>query len=132
MSTKDTVSIALIDDHKLFRRGLANLIEMVDSRYRILFEAESGDDMRAKLSLAETPDIVIMDINMPGMDGYAAVSDFCFKLAFASSSCFYSNNTFLSDCISRSFICSSIFFIVSVVSSVCFLYVSSLGRRNNV
>jgi two-component system invasion response regulator UvrY len=73
MSTKEAVSIALIDDHKLFRRGLANLIKMVDPGYHILFEADNGDDMRAKLSPNNSPDIILMDINMPGMDGYESV-----------------------------------------------------------
>lgn len=73
MSTQEPVSIALIDDHTLFRRGLANLIEMVDSRYHILFEADNGDEMRTKLAQHDPPDIILMDINMPGMDGYESV-----------------------------------------------------------
>lgn len=73
MPPTNSVSIALVDDHKLFRKGLTSLIEMVGNHYSILFEADNGVDMQAKLKKHPSPDIILMDINMPNMDGYESV-----------------------------------------------------------
>lgn len=73
MPPTNSVSIALVDDHKLFRKGMISLIEMVGSQYTILFEADNGLDMQAKLKKYPSPDIILMDINMPNMDGYESV-----------------------------------------------------------
>jgi two-component system invasion response regulator UvrY len=68
------VKIAVVDDHTLFRKCLANFIMTEEnSNYFILFDADSGKDLIAKLDKNRLPDIVIMDIDMPGMDGYASV-----------------------------------------------------------
>lgn len=66
--------LAVVDDHKLFRRGLISLIDMVDKNSEILFEADNGEQMKSKLDPANLPDIVLMDVNMPGMDGFASVA----------------------------------------------------------
>ena len=60
--------IALVDDHVVLRRGLANLI--VDLGYEVAFEADNGNDFLLKLKQHEDPDLVLMDINMPGKDGF--------------------------------------------------------------
>lgn len=73
MPPTNSVSIALVDDHKLFRKGLISLIEMVGSHYSVVFEADNGIDMQAKLKKSPSPDILLMDINMPNMDGYESV-----------------------------------------------------------
>ncbi|MBC7888661.1 MAG: response regulator transcription factor [Ferruginibacter sp.] len=65
--------LALVDDHTLFRKGLISLIELVCSDCVILFEADNGLDLQQKLTKSNEPDILIMDINMPKMDGFAAV-----------------------------------------------------------
>lgn len=70
---KNGISIAIVDDHTLFRKGLVSLIEIIEKDITILFEADNGLDMQQKISAAHLPDIVLMDINMPGMDGFAAV-----------------------------------------------------------
>jgi two-component system, NarL family, invasion response regulator UvrY len=74
-SNTKTVKLAFVDDHNLFRKGLIKLIHMGDSgnEYQILFEAASGEDMKEKLSARALPDIIIMDIDMPDMNGYEAV-----------------------------------------------------------
>lgn len=61
-------SIALADDHVLLRNGLANLLKELD--YDVLFEADNGKDFLEKLKDHKVPQIALMDINMPGMDGY--------------------------------------------------------------
>jgi two-component system, NarL family, invasion response regulator UvrY len=61
-------SIALADDHVLLRKGLANLLKELG--YHVLFEADNGKDFMEKLKSSAIPDIALMDINMPMMDGY--------------------------------------------------------------
>ena len=73
MKMKNGISIAIVDDHTLFRKGLVSLIEIIEKDITILLEADNGLDMQQKISAAHLPDIVLMDINMPGMDGFAAV-----------------------------------------------------------
>ncbi len=73
MPGKQIMRLVLVDDHTLFRKGLLNLIEMVCSDCEILFEADNGADLQRKLSKNNEPDIIIMDINMPYMDGFASV-----------------------------------------------------------
>ncbi len=62
------VKVALVDDHVLLRNGLASLVQNLG--YEVLFEANNGDDFLSKLSSKGHPDLVLMDINMPGKDGY--------------------------------------------------------------
>jgi len=60
--------IALVDDHRLFRSGIASLINNIDG-YSVLFEAANGEELITKIHQAGKPDIVLLDINMPVMDG---------------------------------------------------------------
>jgi DNA-binding NarL/FixJ family response regulator len=62
-------SIAIVDDHTMFRRGLATLINMFDD-YEILFDAANGTEFVEKLNPNKLPDIALLDIQMPMMDGY--------------------------------------------------------------
>ena len=61
-------NIVLVDDHVLLRKGLAALIK--DSGHGVLFEADNGKDFISKLKPKYIPEIVLLDINMPDMDGY--------------------------------------------------------------
>lgn len=67
------ISVVLVDDHVLFRQALRHLLE---SEPDIRIVGEAGDGMAA-LGLAEQeqPDVVLMDISMPGIDGVAATRD---------------------------------------------------------
>jgi two-component system invasion response regulator UvrY len=62
-------SIALVDDHVLLRQGLANLVGSFDG-YAVSFEADNGKDLVEKLQHSEIPAAVLLDINMPYMDGF--------------------------------------------------------------
>jgi len=62
-------SVVLVDDHILLRNGLANLIKSFGD-YTVLFEADNGKKFTQQLKPENLPDIVLLDINMPEMDGY--------------------------------------------------------------
>ncbi len=66
----DQYQIAVIDDHTLFRKGLIALIN-VFPQYEVMLEACNGKDFIDKLDPNHLPEIVLMDISMPEMDGYA-------------------------------------------------------------
>lgn len=70
------VKLAIADDHNLFRKGLIKLIHMGDkaNKYHILFEAQDGNELKEKLDKNALPDIILVDIYMPDMDGYEIVS----------------------------------------------------------
>ena len=60
--------LVLADDHSLLRNGLAALVESLG--HQVLFEADNGTQFIEKLKTTELPELVLMDINMPEMDGY--------------------------------------------------------------
>lgn len=69
-TTLDGLKILLVDDHAIVRMGLRLLLEGEGAR--ILAEAENGEDaMRLFAELA--PDVLVMDVSMPGIGGLAAL-----------------------------------------------------------
>jgi two-component system, NarL family, invasion response regulator UvrY len=68
----EVLKLAIVDDHKLFRKGLITLIDLAYPKCEILFEADNGLDLQNKLLKKNLPEIIIMDVNMPGMDGFAS------------------------------------------------------------
>lgn len=66
-----SIAIAIVDDHTLFRSGLASLLEEFDE-IEIAFEAVNGVDLQTKINRHPEVQLVLMDINMPVMDGFAA------------------------------------------------------------
>ncbi len=60
--------IALVDDHTLLRNGLAALITSFEE-YAVLFEAANGKEFIDQLKTFPAPDIVLLDITMPEMNG---------------------------------------------------------------
>ncbi|MBH0230872.1 response regulator transcription factor [Halobacillus yeomjeoni] len=68
-----TTRIVLIDDHKLFREGVKRILDF-ESSFEVVAE---GDDGSSALPLIEQymPDVVLMDINMPSMNGVEATAE---------------------------------------------------------
>ena len=63
------VKVALADDHVLLRDALANMIENL-SGYSIIFTASNGEDLTQLINSKGRPDLLILDLNMPKMDGF--------------------------------------------------------------
>ena len=63
------IQVAIADDHGLMRNALAKLINTFEG-YNIVFEANNGKDLRARILQHIIPDIVLLDVNMPEMDGF--------------------------------------------------------------
>jgi DNA-binding NarL/FixJ family response regulator len=67
--TLDEIRVLLVDDHDLFRTGLRTLLEEQD--VRIVGEAAAGTEA-VRLVRELAPDVVVMDLNMPGITGVEA------------------------------------------------------------
>ena len=65
--------VVLADDHVLIREGLASLVNSF-ANYEVIFEADNGKQLTEKISAKALPDLVLLDITMPEMDGYAAAA----------------------------------------------------------
>jgi DNA-binding NarL/FixJ family response regulator len=69
----EKINIAIVDDHTLFRKGVAALMSEFDE-LAVVFEAENGQQMQQMLAKHTIPQVILMDINMSVMDGYAATA----------------------------------------------------------
>jgi two-component system, NarL family, invasion response regulator UvrY len=61
-------SVGLVDDHTLFRKGMISLIDEFPEFY-VRFEADNGIELKKLLHPDNEPDIMLLDVNMPGIDG---------------------------------------------------------------
>lgn len=61
--------VALVDDHALLRNGLAAVINNSDG-YQVVFEADNGKHFIECLKNNARPDVLLLDITMPEMDGF--------------------------------------------------------------
>jgi len=66
----DELRVLLVDDHDLFRRGLVNLLS--EHGLHVVGEAENGE-VALRLVRELAPDVVIMDLNMPGPSGVEVI-----------------------------------------------------------
>lgn len=65
------INVILVDDQKIVREGLKMLLSL-DEEISIINEAENGKQLLDILSEGEIPDIILMDVRMPIMDGVEA------------------------------------------------------------
>lgn len=70
MTPSDDIRVVVIDDHDLFRRGLRDLLE--EQNLRVVGEASDGAE-GVRLALHALPDVVVVDLNMPGISGVEAI-----------------------------------------------------------
>jgi DNA-binding NarL/FixJ family response regulator len=68
----DLLRVMLVDDHDLFRTGLRNLLE--EQGVQIVAEASDGA-AAVRLVTEHAPEVVVMDLNMPGMNGIEATRE---------------------------------------------------------
>lgn len=64
-------TVLIADDHEVFRRGLRDLLS---TRFEVVAEAHEGGEAVEK-ALLHTPDVVVMDVTMPGMNGIDAAKE---------------------------------------------------------
>ena len=69
-----TIKVLVADDHKLFRQGLISLMRTREDFVEIVGEAETGEDA-VRMAEELRPDVILMDIYMPGMDGLQAAKE---------------------------------------------------------
>jgi DNA-binding NarL/FixJ family response regulator len=67
------IRLLIVDDHPVVRDGLAGMFAP-DPEFDVLGEAADGAEA-VKLALALRPDVILMDLRMPGMDGLAAITE---------------------------------------------------------
>jgi two-component system response regulator DegU len=73
MGKSPTIKVLIVDDHHVVREGLRRIMEN-DDEVEVVGEARTGEEAVVKaLSLA--PDVIIMDLKMPGMDGIMATHE---------------------------------------------------------
>lgn len=63
------ILVAIADDHSLMRNALGKLINSFGD-YTVIFEANNGKEIRPLIHQHGIPDIVLVDVNMPEMDGF--------------------------------------------------------------
>jgi NarL family two-component system response regulator LiaR len=66
----DPITVLLVDDHEMVRRGVRAFLE-TRSDITVVAEAESGEEA-VRLAAEHAPDVALMDLIMPGMDGVEA------------------------------------------------------------
>lgn len=65
------ISLLIVDDHPLVRAGLAGLVESVADDIQVVGQAATGEEA-VEVALVARPDVVLMDLSMPGQGGVAA------------------------------------------------------------
>lgn len=73
------INLILADDHSVIRQALSEMLE-AKGKYKILAQAENGEQL-LQLLLEHHPDIIVMDMSMPRMDGVAALEKMTSKEA---------------------------------------------------
>ncbi len=68
----ENVKIALVDDHTIFRKALKHLLPTLGN-YTVVLEAGDGLELQQALQKGIIPDVILLDISMPRMDGYETI-----------------------------------------------------------
>lgn len=78
MDSQLTIKVLIVDDHQVVREGLRRIIQL-DEDITVLGEASNGEEAISKAILL-SPDVIVMDLKMPGMDGITATREIKQKL----------------------------------------------------
>ncbi len=68
---RKTIKVGIADDHKIFRRGVISSLRQNSSLFDFVFECDNGEELIEQVELYQ-PDVILMDIQMPKMDGIEA------------------------------------------------------------
>lgn len=71
---QEEIKVMLVDDHELMREGLGQLLEL-ESGIKIITQAKNGSEAIEK-AISHKPDVVLLDINMPDMNGIEVLKRF--------------------------------------------------------
>jgi len=71
------ISVIIADDHSMVRQGLKQILELEDDII-VVAQASNGEEA-VKLARIHKPDIILMDINMPGTNGLQAIKELKFE-----------------------------------------------------
>ena len=69
---ENTIRVMLVDDHAVVRAGIKRLLEQ-DTQFSVVAEASSGEESYQLFGI-DLPDIVVLDLSMPGMGGMETIS----------------------------------------------------------
>jgi len=67
------IKVLIADDHPLFRQGIKQILEL-EKDITVVAQAANGDDA-VQLAREQKPDVILMDINMPGSNGLQAIKE---------------------------------------------------------
>ncbi len=73
MRKSDNIKVLIVDDHQVVREGLRRIVQL-DNEVEVVGEASNGEEAITQ-AVALSPDVVIMDLKMPGMDGITATRE---------------------------------------------------------
>jgi DNA-binding NarL/FixJ family response regulator len=67
------IKVAIVDDHALMRQGIKNVLNL-NKNIQVIIEAANGKIFLDELNQENLPDVVLLDIQMPEMDGYETLA----------------------------------------------------------
>jgi len=73
MAKSPTIKVLIVDDHQVVREGLRRILEN-DDEIEVVGEARTGEEAIVK-AVSLVPDVIIMDLKMPGIDGIMATHE---------------------------------------------------------
>ncbi|AUG58074.1 Transcriptional regulatory protein DegU [Acetivibrio saccincola] len=71
--TLEKIHVAIADDHAMVREGLKQILELEDD-IEVIAQASNGEEA-LDIAREKQPDVILMDINMPGMNGLQAIKE---------------------------------------------------------
>ena len=72
-ASRKNISVAIADDHMMMRAALVQLIS-ARTGYNVCIQAENGKELLEQIDSVGLPDIILLDISMPVMDGFQTMT----------------------------------------------------------